>query len=138
MAGANSDVVNAMTTFGREIGAVAQIENDVGDVLPEAGEEGMVARKTDITLRKPTMPIIFTLRAEEGEPNALQRAYSEPPGTPIDEETMRRAIVEAGGVQFGRLLMEVHLQNARTALEKLERLNPGAREILSPLVPLPD
>jgi geranylgeranyl pyrophosphate synthase len=132
MSGAPEEVVVRVTRIGRELGAIAQIENDIGDVLPqEMGGETATLRKTDIALRKPTMPIIFTLRAEEGEPNALQRAYAEPPGTPQEEEALRHAIVEAGGARFGSLLIEVHRQNALAALEELESLRPRAREALS-------
>jgi geranylgeranyl pyrophosphate synthase len=135
MSGAPEQVVEAATRIGRELGAIAQIENDIGDVLPQQlGGEADIKRKTDIALRKPTMPIIFTLRAEEGEPNALQRAYADPLATPHDEEELRLAIFEAGGARFGNLLIDVHRQNALTALDELEGLRPGAREALAPLL----
>ena len=134
MSGAPSEVVETLTRFGREIGSIAQIENDIGDVLPqERGGDEVIERKTDIALRKPTMPIIFTLRAEEAEPNLLQRAYAQPPTaslSPEEEESLRHAIVESGGAHFGELLISVHRQKALEALEELERVRPGAGDIL--------
>jgi geranylgeranyl pyrophosphate synthase len=131
LSGADAAIVEAVTRWGREIGSIAQIENDINDVLPEGmRESGEPEGKTDIARRKPTMPIVFTLRAEEGEPNALQRAYSEPLGTPADEETLRRSIVEAGGVQFGHLIINVHRENALNALSDLDTLRPGASALL--------
>jgi geranylgeranyl pyrophosphate synthase len=135
LSGADEAVVEAVTRWGREVGSIAQIENDINDVLPEGMRESKEPEgKTDIARRKPTMPIVFTLRAEEGEPNALQRAYSEPVGTPADEDALRRSIVEAGGVQFGQLIINVHRENALNALSDLDALRPGASALLKPIM----
>jgi hypothetical protein len=36
-------------------------------------------------------------------------------------------------VQFAQLLIEVHRRNAADALNQLEELRPGARQVLAPL-----
>jgi geranylgeranyl pyrophosphate synthase len=141
MAGADGEVLELLTRFGREMGGMAQVLNDIQDVLPQdtAGEiEGLPGRKTDLRLRKRTLPVVFTLRDEGPEPNALQRAFSGTGEAKPDEEAMSQAILDAGGVQFAQLVIEVHRQNVFQTLEKLEALRPGARKMLSTLFSVED
>ncbi|HEX9987391.1 MAG TPA: polyprenyl synthetase family protein [Chloroflexia bacterium] len=134
MSGADRQVVDLLAKFGKAMGGIAQIINDIQDVLPlEEGNGGVeIERKTDVALRKRTLPIVFTLRDEAPKPNALQRAFGGEDG--IGEEEQRRAVVEAGGVQFAQLVMEVHRQNALETIEELEELRPGARRLLGHLI----
>jgi len=134
MAGAEDRVVELLARFGKEIGSIAQLTNDLQDVLP-ASVEGGFERKTDLRKRKRTIPIVFTLRDDVPEPNAVQRAFANAPDDPIDDDELRRAVVTAGGLQFASLIIEVHRQHALEALEELEALRPGARSVLSPLLP---
>ncbi len=149
LSGAEPPVVDLLTRMGREMGGIAQIINDIQDVLPaselpddiplEVGGEGSgrPERKTDLRLRKRTLPIVFTLRDDSPEPNVLQTAFRDPTGiAKIDEEELRQVVVTAGGVQFANLIIEVHNQNILQILGELEELRPGVREILSPLLPL--
>ncbi|HYP39812.1 MAG TPA: polyprenyl synthetase family protein [Chloroflexia bacterium] len=134
MAGADKQVVDLLAKFGQAMGGVAQIINDIQDVLPaEEGNGGVnIERKTDVALHKRTLPIVFTLRDDGPKPNALQRAFGGEAG--IGEEEQRQAVIEAGGVQFAQLVMEVHRQNALEAIEELEGLRPGARGVLGHLL----
>jgi geranylgeranyl pyrophosphate synthase len=134
MAGAEDPVVDLLARFGKEIGSIAQLTNDIQDVIPRSiGAD--FDRKTDLRQRKRTIPIVFTLRDEIPEPNAVQRAFAESPGGDVDEDDLRRAVMSAGGVQFASLISEVHRQHALEALNELEALRPGAISILDPLVP---
>ncbi|MEA2575719.1 MAG: geranylgeranyl diphosphate synthase, type [Chloroflexia bacterium] len=146
LSGAEAPVVDLLTRLGRETGGFAQLSNDLEAVLPldisssdvslmdEGGTPGL---KTDLRLRKRTMPIVFTLREEGEAPNPLQRAFSDPTyAASVDEDTLRRAIVEAGGVQFVQLVMEVHAQTIVQLLAELETLRPGATEALGYLLPV--
>lgn len=133
MAGADKQVVDLLAKFGKAMGGIAQIINDIQDVLPGEEEGGVeIERKTDVALHKRTLPIVFTLRDEAPKPNALQRAFAGEAG--IDEEEQRRAVIEAGGVQFAQLVMEVHRNNALETIEELEGLRPGARWLLGHLM----
>lgn len=135
MAGAQGEVLELLTRFGGELGAIAQIMNDIQDVLPDAANESAGApssRKTDLLHRKRTLPIVFTLRDESPDPNTLQRAYAGEKG-PFEEETLSQAVIDAGGVQFAQLVMEVHRQNALQTIEELETLRPGAGNMLAPI-----
>jgi len=145
MAGAEERVVELLARFGRQLGGIAQVTNDVHDVLPqkvtlldESGEEVMDAAKpkTDLRQRKRTLPIVFALREEAEEPNALQIAFSKPPGEEQneDEEAMRMAVVDAGGLSFAYLVIDVYGNNAAEALAELEELRPGAQQELAPLL----
>jgi geranylgeranyl pyrophosphate synthase len=131
--------------FGRQVGGIAQLANDIQDVLPlgtqivtsdgTAVSDPIAAPKTDLARRKRTLPIVFALRDEAPELNAVQRAYAGGPGADaIDEDAMRRAVMEAGGVNFAHLVLDVYRNNATEALDALETLRPGAREVLSPLL----
>lgn len=144
LSGAEPPVVDLLARLGRELGGIAQVANDVQDVLPVgdmpldlALGEGSSESKTDLRLRKRTLPIVFTLRDDSAQPNALQTAFRMPPGSvPVDEEELRRAVVEAGGVQFANLIIEVHSQNIGQILGELEELRPGARQALAPVLPV--
>ncbi len=136
LSGADDKVVDLLARLGREVGGIAQLANDVQDVLPLGGMEGGVERKTDLRLRKRTLPIVFTLRDDSPQPNALQRAFSAPGAAQnVDEEELRRAVVEAGGVQFANLIMEVHRQTILEILAELEETSPGARRALAVVLP---
>ena len=143
MAEANDEVTALVWRFGRQVGGMAQLANDIQDVLPLGtevvtpdGSDALIAPpKTDLARRKRTLPIVFALREEAAEPNAVQRTYVGGPGTEgIDEDAMRRAVMEAGGVNFAHLVLDVYRNNAAEALDALEALRPGARDVLSPLL----
>ena len=137
-AGAPVEVVELLARFGREIGGIAQLENDLRDVLPSSALAGAAPnqQKTDLLLRKRTLPIVFTLRDDSEEPNALQQAYSSNDAmADIDEEHLRETVLAVGGIQFGELILSVHRENALGVLAELEEIRPGATAILSPLLP---
>lgn len=137
-AGAPAQVVKLLARFGREIGGIAQLENDLRDVLPLSALVGAAPnqQKTDLLLRKRTLPIVFTLLDDSEEPNALQQAYSSNDDMgDIDEEHLRETVLAVGGIQFGELILSVHRENALEALAELEELRPGATAILSLLLP---
>lgn len=139
MSGAEDEIVDLLTRFGKELGCQAQVLNDIQDVTPrpegtQAEGEPLPERKTDLRKRKRTLPIVFTLREEAARQNPVQRAFSEP-GSEYDEEALRLAVDRAGGIRFASLVAEVHRQHAFEALSVLESHKPGAYAILSPLVP---
>jgi geranylgeranyl diphosphate synthase type I len=144
MAGAEAEVVALVWRFGRQVGGMAQLANDIQDVLPlgtevvgaDGGTDALIASpKTDLARRKRTLPIVFALREEAAGPNAVQRAYlGGPDAEGIDEDAMRRAVMEAGGVNFAHLVLDVYRNNANEALDALEALRPGARDALAPLL----
>ena len=147
MAGADEDIIALLERIGRKVGGMAQISNDVRDVMPaetaddSASVEGMsdeqipgLQPKTDIRLRKRSIPIVYALREEKDEPNPLQIAFSRPPDEHEDEDKLRRTVLNAGGVDFAYLVMELYQNDAIEALNALEELRPGAREVLGPLL----
>ena len=108
--------------------------------LPDAANEASgtpSGRKTDLRHRKRTLPIVFTLRDEFSDPNPLQRAFAGEEG-PFEEEALSQAVVDAGGIQFAQLVIEVHRQNAIQSLAELDALRPGARKVLTPIFPIYD
>lgn len=141
IAGAEGELLDLLTRLGRATGNIAQVVNDLQDVLPmglaPATEGGSAPEhKTDLLLRKRTLPIVFTLRDDSEMPNALQLAFAQEAGAPIDEEALRHAIVEAGGAQFANLIIEVQQQNILEILAELEQLRSGASLALAPLLPV--
>jgi geranylgeranyl pyrophosphate synthase len=120
------------------LGGIAQITNDMRDVLPQEGaddagngEEAIIKPKTDIQRRKRTLPIVYTLREESDDPNPLQKAFSAPAGEDEDEESLRQAIVDAGGLDFANRVLELYQEDADEILAELEKLSPGAAEELT-------
>ena len=136
MAGAQGEVLELLTRFGREMGNMGQVLNDIQDVLPQAvvsDSDNIGGRKSDLRMRKRTLPVVYTLREEREGPNALQRAFAGDAGSQPRDEVLTQAILDAGGVQFAQLVIEVHRQNLLQTLEELEALRPGARRELAPL-----
>jgi geranylgeranyl pyrophosphate synthase len=138
-AGASPEVIALLDRFGKRVGGVAQTANDLRDVLPreitpDVAEEAYIRPKTDIQRRKRTLPIVYTLREEGDAPNPLQRAFSAPPREDEDEEALRRAIADAGGIEFATMALELYRGEAAQALEELDILSPGAKEELSSLL----
>jgi geranylgeranyl pyrophosphate synthase len=136
MAGASPEVLALLARLGTRAGGIAQIANDIRDVLPHEVSTGNLLEafgrpKTDIGRRKRTLPIVYTLREENKIPNPLQVAFGAPRTEDEDEEALRRAIVEAGGIEFASMAIEMYDQDAREALAALDLLSPGAREELS-------
>jgi geranylgeranyl pyrophosphate synthase len=136
MSGANNEVVELLALIGHAIGSMAQLANDVQDVTPGSEAGGNAAEsKTDLRLRKRTLPIVFALRDDAPTPNPLQRAFSSGRSESSDEEELKQAVMDAGGVQFTNLIAEVHRQQIREAVAELEHLRPGAAKVLQPLLP---
>lgn len=136
MAGVDNAVVELLARFGRQLGGIAQITNDVQDILPAGpSAEGDAPKpKTDLRQRKRTLPIVYALREQAEQPNALQAAFAHPPTEDEDEEAMRAAIVEAGGLNFAALVVDIYSNTASEVLDALEELRPGAKAILSSLM----
>jgi len=138
MAGASAEIVELLARYGKRLGGIAQITNDMRDVLPQEGTddagnvgEAIIRPKTDIQRRKRTLPIVYTLREEGDVPNPLQKAFSAPAGEDEDEESLRHAIVDAGGLDFASRVLELYQQDAAQILAQLEALSPGAQEELT-------
>ncbi len=169
MSGASPQVVELITRFGREIGGIAQLKNDLRDVLPRQGsgvrgrgsetddgrrttddgtpfeaqadprplapDPSMPGPKTDLRLRKRTLPITFALHDDSPQPSLLQRVFGEEgEGEVADEEELRQAVTSAGGAHFTELIIDIHRQNASQTLEELEALQPGSSSVLSLLL----
>ncbi len=135
-AGAQPEVVALLERFGRRVGGVAQTANDMRDVMPQRDSTDRLGQpltnpKTDIRKRKRTLPIVYTLREENDSPNPLQQAFSAPPAEDEDEEALRQAIVEAGGIEFASMALDMYRQDAAQALQELDALRPGALDELS-------
>jgi geranylgeranyl pyrophosphate synthase len=136
MAGASPEMVALLERFGRRVGGIAQTANDIRDVLPDETPPAELAHaltgpKTDIGRRKRTLPIVYTLREENDTPNPLQVAFSVPRADNEDEKALRRAIAEAGGIEFAVMALDLYREEAEQALDELEALSPGARAELA-------
>ncbi|HST04402.1 MAG TPA: polyprenyl synthetase family protein [Chloroflexia bacterium] len=135
MAGASDEIVELLARYGKRLGGIAQIANDMRDVLPQESDEAddmaTTRPKTDIQRRKRTLPIVYTLREESEEPNLLQKAFSAPYSGDEDEDSLRQAIVDAGGIDFATRVLDLYQNDAAEILAQLEALSPGAREELA-------
>jgi geranylgeranyl diphosphate synthase type I len=143
MAGADPEVTTLLARLGRQLGGIAQINNDIQDVLPrEITAEAYPDQettdwpkpKTDLRQRKRTLPIVYALRADTDEPSALQAAFANPPTEHEDEDAMRKAVIDAGGLAFAYLVIDVYRNNAAEAIAAVEQLSPGATQELQHLL----
>jgi geranylgeranyl pyrophosphate synthase len=132
-------VLDLLERWGRRIGGISQTANDIRDVLPRSlsGSDPAYPAsnpKTDISRRKRTLPIVYTLREENDTPNPLQVAFSAPRAEDEDDEALRQAIADAGGIEFAGMALEWYEQDAAQALIELEAISPGAHAELSSLL----
>lgn len=111
--------------FGRHVGIVAQVLNDIVGVDPTIAEGG-----TDLRRRKKTLPVAFALRCGRQENLESVQAWALRGGEPNarDDEQMARAIRDLGGLHFGWVVAETHRREALAALGDLER-SAGRAEV---------
>ena len=104
--------------FGRHVGIVAQVLNDIAGVDPATADRG-----TDLRRRKKTLPVAFALRCGRQENLDSVQAWARRGGetSDRDDELMARAIRDLGGLHFGWVVAETHRREALAALDDLER-----------------
>lgn len=108
-----------LADYGMHVGTAFQL---VDDVLDYSGDEATIGKSLgdDLAEGKPTLPLIYTMRA----------------GTPEQAQTVRRAIVEGGREDFARVLHAIRgcgaLDYAREAAQGEAKAAARALDALPP------
>jgi geranylgeranyl diphosphate synthase type I len=127
-------VIETAGLFGRHVGMIEQLLNDIGDVHPDS-----YWRSTDLSRRKKTLPVAYALQVarEEGmdaitewyDPETRQNAA-------LTEGELAQALASSGALHYAWVIADVHRTEARAALRSLSELT-GRKEVraLNKLVP---
>jgi heptaprenyl diphosphate synthase len=123
--GADEQTVEGLTEFGRGLGMVFQLSDDILDL---AGSEEALGKPPGTDLRQGvyTLPVIYAAETEPGLDDELCHART-------DESAVARvvnAVMESGAVHRAIDDCERYAQHARTALEGLPDREPAAEERL--------
>jgi geranylgeranyl pyrophosphate synthase len=135
VAGEDAAMRAAIGEFGRHVGVVAQILNDIAGVADDDALSG------DLRLGKKTLPIAYALRcAREEEMPSLLTWAARPQALGKEElQAIRAAIWAVGGVHYAWVVADTYRREAlgvidalvrrtgRTELRGLRRLIPSTR-----------
>ena len=117
-AGASPEVVEAMDTYGRDLGVAFQIADDVLDLWGEERTTGKTLG-TDLEKQKLTLPLIrllATLPADEAERLRDLLAHPAPEARP----SIRPLLESSGALEYAWDRARGFADSARNALESLE------------------
>ena len=119
VAGAPTDAVDAMREFGRRAGLAFQAADDLLGIWGDPAVTGKPVGD-DLISRKQTYPVIAAI--ESGKAPALEAAYREPSGAPIDTATLADEIEGAGA---RAATQDLAAEQVRAALAALAPLSLG-------------
>ena len=112
-AGAGGRVEGAMRTFGKELGLVFQMKDDVLD-YSESGETGKPTM-SDIRDGKATLPLLISLeRAPKTEADSLKQLVES--GSSEVEQSVLSFVLRYDGIRYVQQQMEAHKRKAIEAL----------------------
>ena len=112
LANANQELIDTFSSFGRNLGMVAQIANDIQGIT----------LGTDIIKRKMTLPVIFALGHADGEERSrFKGIFLEQTAAICDPAPIRDLLFRAGAIHYATVKMEFYKQLAAGALSEAAR-----------------
>ena len=120
-AGAGDRAVEALATYGLELGMAYQLADDIIDFTGDPAESGK-AVGNDLVEGKPTLPLIHALKhCDAGTAEAIRQviATGELGDFAATLATVRGAIESTGAIPYTRALAERHSAQAKAALGDL-------------------
>jgi geranylgeranyl diphosphate synthase type I len=127
-------VIEMASFFGRHVGMIEQLLNDIADVHPNT-----YWRSTDLSRRKKTLPVAYAIQvAREEGIDAITEWYD--PATSQNaartEGELAQALASSGALHYAWVIADVHRREAQAALRSLSELT-GRKEVrgLGRLVP---
>ena len=118
----------ACRAYGRELGIVFQIRDDVLGIWGDPAVTGKPVG-ADIQKRKKTLPIIHALESADGPDRARLRSMFADERAPPDAETTTAILERAGSRSFADTRIRRHARRAREALEHLPVNDWGRRNL---------
>lgn len=117
LAGAGQAEENALTTYGRHLGFVFQIADDILDYTAETPELGKTVG-TDLKEGKLTLPLIHALtRAEKADRRFMEAVIANEDFTESDFKTLLDLLEKYNGLDYAERIASEHLARARAQLE---------------------
>jgi competence protein ComQ len=113
--GAGSEGQTLMSRFGHNIGIIAQIHNDLRDILDITG-------KSDFSQRKQSLPVIY-----------LQNVLQEEPTW--DRDGLRQLLKEKGAIAYCDFICEAYASEALTALDQVNAPMERKKGLMSIVAP---
>ncbi|WP_438446298.1 polyprenyl synthetase family protein [Gorillibacterium sp. sgz5001074] len=102
------------------IGVIAQLDNDLRDAI-------RMDEKSDVLLKKRTLPLLFALETAEQDCLALSDYYS----GRMDRDTFERHrpevlefIQQSGSIEYSRVIQALHIDHADRLFQQLDALSP--------------
>jgi octaprenyl-diphosphate synthase len=126
LAGANDEAVARLETYGLSLGTAFQIQDDILDIVGDAGTVGKTLG-IDIEKGKLTLPMIHFLRSAPPEHRELLRTLLESRDGDKGEK-IRNLILPSKSIQYARDAARGHIDRARTAIAGLP--NSEAKQVL--------
>lgn len=130
ISGANESQIQALRSFGADVGTAFQIIDDVLDLTGETSDLGKPAGH-DLRQGTITLPVIHYLRNHSQDSNEARAIASIVAGTMSEQEitSLIEVIRKSGAVESSLAEAESYVRRARESLSVVEDLN--AREALS-------
>lgn len=132
IAGANHEVVSALSTYGLELGTAFQLRDDVLGVFGDSQVTGKPAGD-DLRERKQTLLVARTLTmASNTARNAFESLFTQTETSASDITSLQEIIADSGALES---VEQTISQTTELAFESLEtdEINPQAREALTNL-----
>ncbi|HEU4793078.1 MAG TPA: polyprenyl synthetase family protein [Nitrolancea sp.] len=110
------EVLELMGAFGRHVGVVAQLLNDLAGIAPDVTQRG-----NDLRRKKKTLPITYALRCakEEEIVDILSWYHGDGALSDRDEERLAALIRDLGAVHYTSVVADSHRREALATLRRL-------------------
>jgi octaprenyl-diphosphate synthase len=125
-AGAGKPVIGRMELYGLSLGRAFQIQDDILDIVGDAGTVGKTLG-IDVEKGKMTLPLIHFLRTAPAEHRELLRSLMSSPDADKSER-IRNLILPSGSMDYARSRAKEHATRAREAVAGLP--DSDARRVL--------
>jgi len=120
LAGASPDRIEALSTYGANLGLAFQMADDLIDYTSDTQELGKKAG-ADLREGKLTLPVIAALQAADSQDRARMASIIRNPSfTTEDFEALKGLLQHYGGLDYTRAKAREHVKLAKEALSKFK------------------
>jgi competence protein ComQ len=98
--------------YGRYIGVIHQLKNDISDLK-------CWGKKNDILNRKFTLPVIFLLALEDELSRHIRRYYEKEDSISLDKEQVQQALTESGAIRYALFFIHNYQRKAEQAMKDI-------------------
>lgn len=112
--------------YSNYLGVVAQLRNDVNDLLNSS-------IKSDLRLKKKTLPIIYYLHIQDNKFSSIRNYYNSNNSyesmTHEDRKNLHETIIQGGALQYCKVIEQLYIHKFKECVNSLN-LPPSAKEQL--------